>query len=195
MYPKKFEDLIKAYEKIPGVGAKTAQRYAFGVLDYTSEELDSYIEALKGIKAIHKCPVCGFISDENGCHLCNTPGRDKTKIMVVGYPQEVLAIEKTNSYNGLYHVLNGVISASKGIYPEDIGIESLLKRINKEVKEVIVATSATLDGETTALYLDKVLKDKKVLVTRLAHGLPMGSSLDYADDLTLIKAFNNRTKL
>lgn len=195
MYPNKFEELIKIFEKLPGVGAKTAQRYAFGVLDYPKEEVDEYINALKGIKEIKKCPVCGFLSDESGCKLCNEVGRNKATIMVVAYPQDVVAIEKTETYKGLYHVLNGVISATKGVYPEDIGVDSLLKRINEETKEVIIATSATMDGEMTALYLDKVLKEKGVLVTRLAHGLPMGASLDYADELTLIKALNNRTKI
>lgn len=195
MYPKKFEELITIFEKLPGVGAKTAQRYAFGVLDYNEEDLQRYIDALKGIKEIKKCPVCGFLKDENGCHLCKQAGRNKSTIMVVAYPQDVVAIEKTETYKGLYHVLNGVISATKGVYPEDIGVESLLNRINKETKEVIIATSATMDGEMTALYLDKVLKEKGILVTRLAHGLPMGASLDYADELTLIKALNNRTKI
>ena len=195
MYPKKFEDLINIFEKLPGVGAKTAQRYAFGVLDYPQEELNKYINALQGIREIKKCPVCGFLSNENGCPLCKEVGRNKSTIMVVAYPQDVVAIEKTETYHGLYHVLNGVISATKGVYPEDIGVESLLKRINEETKEVIIATSATMDGEMTALYLDKVLKEKGILVTRLAHGLPMGASLDYADELTLIKALNNRTKI
>ena len=115
--------------------------------------------------------------------------------MVVAYPQDVVAIEKTGSYKGMYHVLNGLISSSKGVYPQDINIESLLNRINDNLKEVIIATSPTMDGEMTALYLDKVLKEKNILVTRLAHGLPMGSSLDYADDLTLIKALDNRRKI
>ena len=114
---------------------------------------------------------------------------------MVAYPQDAVAIEKTGSYKGSYHVLNGLISSSKGIYPEDINIDKLLSRIDGTIKEVIVATSPTMDGEMTALYLDKVLRDKGVLVTRLAHGLPMGASLDYADDLTLIKALDNRRKI
>ena len=195
MYPKRFEKLIEIYEKLPGVGSKTAQRYAFGLLDLTQEEQDEYIEALKGIKYIKKCPNCGFLMDEEGCALCDDLARKKDTIMVVAYPQDVSAIEKTDMYKGKYHVLNGVISASKGVYPEDIGIDSLLNRIDENVKEVIIATSATMDGEMTALYLDKVLKEKDVLVTRLAHGLPMGASLDYADELTLIKALSNRTKI
>ena len=143
MYPKRFEQLVAAFEKLPGVGSKTAQRYAFTMLEKDSEQIDEMVEALKG----------------------------------------------------MYHVLGGLISSSKGIYPEDINIEKLLNRIDDSIKEVIVATSPTMDGEMTALYLDKVLKEKGVLVTRLAHGLPMGASLDYADDLTLIKALDNRRKI
>ena len=115
--------------------------------------------------------------------------------MVLAYPQDVVAMEKTGSYKGLYHVLNGLISSTKGIFPEDINIEALLKRITPETSEIIIAVSPTMDGEMTSLYLNKILGDRNVLVTRLAHGLPMGSSLDYADELTLIKALNNRRKI
>ena len=195
MYPKKFEDLCSAFEKLPGVGAKTAQRYAFTMLDKTSEQVDEMIDALKGMRQIRKCRICGFLSDEDECLFCKDRTRSTSSIMVVAYPQDVAAIERTGSYKGMYHVLGGLISSSKGIYPEDINIEKLLNRINASVKEVIVATSPTMDGEMTALYLDKILKDKGVLVTRLAHGLPMGASLDYADDLTLIKAMDNRRKI
>ena len=195
MYPKRFEDLIAAFEKLPGVGNKTAQRYAFVMLERDSEEVDQVIDALSGIKKIKKCRTCGFLSDEDECVICKDQTRNRSSIMVVAYPQDVAAMERTGSYKGMYHVLNGLISSSKGIYPEDINIEKLLERINPSIKEVIVATSPTMDGEMTALYLDKVLKDKGVLVTRLAHGLPMGASLDYADDLTLIKALDNRRKI
>lgn len=195
MYPKNFEKLIEIFEKLPGVGAKTAQRYAFNLLNYSDEEIKNYIDALTKIKNIKKCPVCGYLSDENGCVLCKNLSRDKSTILVVEYPQDVVSLEKTETYKGLYHVLNGAISASKGVYPEDIGIDNLINRITPETKEIIIATSATMDGEMTALYLNKVLKDKNVLVTRLAHGLPMGASLDYADELTLSKALSNRTKL
>lgn len=194
MYPKSFEKLIEIYEKLPGVGVKTAQRYAFGLLDKDEESINEYIEAIEGIKHIKKCPVCGFLTDGDKCDFCRQD-RKKDTIMVLAYPQDVVAIERTGMYSGQYHILNGVISASKGIYPEDINIETLLKRINDDVKEVIIATSPTMDGEMTALYLDKMMKEKGVLVTRLAHGLPMGASLDYADELTLIKAMSNRTKI
>ena len=195
MYPKNFENLISLFEKLPGVGNKTAQRYSFNLLEKSDDEINEIVQNLLSIKNIKRCKTCGFLSDEEQCQLCRDTTRDKTTIMVVAYPQDVVAIEKTESYKGLYHVLNGLISSSKGIYPEDIDINKLLKRITSITKEVIIATSPTLDGEMTALYLDKVLKDKGVLVTRLAHGLPMGSSLDYADELTLIKALDNRRKI
>ena len=195
MYPKTFDNLITQLEKLPGVGNKTAQRYAFNLLEKDNENINEIIQSLLDLKNIKKCKVCGFLTDEDECLICKDKTRDKSTIMVVGYPQDVVAIEKTGSYKGMYHVLNGLISSSKGVYPEDIGIDKLLNRIDTITKEIIVATSPTMDGEMTALYLDKVLKDKNVLVTRLAHGLPMGSSLDYADDLTLIKALDNRRKI
>ncbi len=195
MYPKNFEKLIAALETLPGVGNKTAQRYAFSLLDRNEENIDEMIESLQGIRHIRRCRTCGFLSDEDECLFCKDKTRSSKTIMVVAYPQDVVAIEKTGSYKGLYHVLNGLISSSKGIYPEDIGIDGLLQRITQETKEVIIATSPTMDGEMTALYLDKILKDRNVLVTRLAHGLPMGASLDYADELTLIKALDNRRKI
>ena len=195
MYPKRFEQLIAAFEKLPGVGGKTAQRYAFTMLEKDSEQIDEMVEALKGMRQIKRCRICGFLSDEDECIFCKDKTRSRSTLMVVAYPQDVAAIEKTGSYKGMYHVLGGLISSSKGIYPEGINIEKLLNRIDDSIKEVIVATSPTMDGEMTALYLDKVLKEKGVLVTRLAHGLPMGASLDYADDLTLIKALDNRRKI
>lgn len=194
MYPKEFEDVVTLFEKLPGVGNKTAQRYAFCLME-KSGEVENVIDVISKIKKIKKCKTCGFLSNNEECVFCKAKERDRSKIMVVAYPQEVVAIEKTNSYNGLYHVLNGLISSSKGVFPEDIGVAGLISRINETVKEVIIATSPTLDGEMTSLYLDKILKSKDVLVTRLAHGLPMGSSLDYADDLTLIKALDNRREI
>lgn len=195
MYPKIFEDLINELEKLPGVGNKTATRYAFSLLKNNQESNNELVNALANLKNIKNCRTCGFLSDEEECSFCKDSSRDKSQIMVVAYPQDVIAVEKTGSYNGSYHVLNGLISSSKGIYPDEINIESLINRINEYTKEVIIATSPTLDGEMTALYLDKVLKNKDISVTRLAHGLPMGSSIDYADDLTIIKALDNRTKM
>ncbi len=195
MYPGNFENLIALFEKLPGVGNKTAQRYAFALMEKDRETIDGILETLRKIKGIRKCRTCGFLSDEEECLFCKDKTRNRSQIMVVAYPQDVVAIEKTGSYKGMYHVLNGLVSSSKGVFPEDINIDTLLKRINEETKEVIIATSPTMDGEMTALYLDKILKDRQILVTRLAHGLPMGASLDYADDLTLIKAMDNRRRI
>ena len=195
MYPELFDKLIEHLRRLPGLGEKSAERFAYFLLDQDEEYLEEFGNTLYDLKdKIGFCPVCGFISDKNECELCKDENRDRSKILVVSYSKDVIAIEKTKAYNGLYHVLNGVISSKKGIYPDDLNIEALLKRIDDEVKEVIVATSPTFDGETTALYLDKILGSKGVLVTRLASGLPMGASLDYADELTLIKAMNNRRK-
>ena len=195
MYPQDFDNIINLFERLPGVGYKTAQRYAFYLLEKSNDDIDTIVQNLLNIKNIKKCKTCGFLCQEDECEICKDKTRDITKIMVVAYPQDLVAIEKTGSYKGLYHVLNGLISSSKGIYPEDINIEQLLKRIDDTVKEVIIATSPTMDGEMTALYLNKILENKNILVTRIAHGLPMGSSLDYADDLTLIKALDNRRKI
>lgn len=195
MYPYKFQKIIDIYEKLPGVGNKTAQRFAFTLLDLSKEELDDYANSLKELETLNRCKVCGFLSDGDLCPVCLDESRDKKLIMVVAYPQDLIAIEKTETYKGTYHILNGLLSSSKGVFPEDLRINELLERINNNTQEIIIATSPTMDGEMTALYLDKILKDKNVLVTRLAHGLPMGANLDYADELTLIKAMNNRKKI
>ena len=193
MYPKSFERLISALETLPGVGYKTAQRYAFNLLN-KNDEVDALIESLGEIKNLKHCSVCGFLSDEETCVLCQDESRDSSSIMVVANDQDLVAIEKTGQYYGLYHVLNGTISSSKGIYPEDLNIESLYQRL-EGVKEVIIAISPTMDGEMTALYLDKTLKNYPLKVTRLAYGLPMGSSLDYADEMTITKALIHRQSL
>ena len=175
MYPQRFEELVSLLEKLPGVGNKTAQRYAFTLLDKPQEDIELAIEALQGLKDIKRCKICGFLSDGDECAFCKDKSRNKTTIMVVAYPQDAVAIEKTGSYKGSYHVLNGLISSSKGIYPEDINIDKLLSRIDGTIKEVIVATSPTMDGEMTALYLDKVLREKKsaCCVWRKAQVLPL----------------------
>lgn len=195
MYPKDLQNIISEIEKLPGVGNKTATRYAFALLDKKENELEEISKKIISISNIKKCKRCGFLSDTDECLICKDKTRDSSTILVVAYPQDVVAIEKTESYKGMYHVLNGLISSTKGVYPEDLNIDTLLNRINNITKEIIIATSPTLDGEMTALYLDKILKDKEVVVTRIAHGLPMGSSLDYADDLTLIKALDNRRQI
>lgn len=193
MYPKSLQKLIDDFKMLPGVGEKTAERYALCMLDGDLEAVEQFANDLIKVKqSIKQCRVCGNITEQDVCAWCADNNRDQTLICVVQQPKDIFAIEKTG-YNGLYHVLNGAISTTKGILPDDINIQSLYGRL-EEVKEVIIATNPTLDGETTALYLSRVLKDKGVSVTRLAHGLPMGSNLDYADELTLIKAMEGRTK-
>ncbi|WP_075877617.1 recombination mediator RecR [Merdibacter massiliensis] len=196
MYPQKFEDLIHALRHFPGVGEKTAERYAFTILEWDDETIQSIIDAFAAVKGgLKHCKVCGNLSEEDECLICKDQSRNHNVICVVQSPKDVIAMEKMNEYNGVYHVLNGVINTSKGIMPQDLNIESLIERVNENTEEVIIATNPTVDGETTALYLSKLLETKKVNVTRIAHGLPMGGHLDYADELTLIKAFEGRKKM
>ena len=196
MYPGKFEDLIEAFRHLPGVGIKTAERYAFTALEWDEETLDAFIHALDALHGgIRKCSVCGNLSDDDKCMICRDDTRNPNVICVVQSPKDVIAMEKTKEYNGDYHVLNGVINTAKGVMPQDLNIKSLLDRVNDDTEEVVLATNPTVEGETTALYLAKLLETKNINVTRIAHGLPMGGHLDYADELTLIKAFEGRKKM
>lgn len=196
MYPKKFEALVDSFQKLPGVGAKTAERYAFDAIEWSQEQIQEFMNSLEEIKdGIQSCEICGNLAEDEKCLICHDVSRDKGIIFVVQSPRDVIAMEKTREYSGVYHVLNGVISTSKGILPEDINIESLLKRIDDSTKEIIIATNPTIEGETTALYLSKLLEPYNISVTRIAHGLPMGGHLDYADELTLIKALEGRKKM
>lgn len=195
MYPKSFQQLIDSFRKLPGVGARTAERFAFQLLNMPSDEVELFADSLKQAKrSLHACRICGNISEEDLCEVCRDKHRDITMICVVQDIKDVSAMERMREYKGVYHVLGGAISTIKGILPEDLNIESLIKR-TENVKEVIIATNPTLEGETTALYLAKRLAGKVPLVTRLAHGLPMGGHVDYADELTLIKAMEGRNKI
>ena len=193
MYPKKFENLILAFQNLPGVGRKTAERYAFETLNWEQQKKEEFVNALQVlIEGVDTCKVCGNLSDGDICSICSDQNRDHTLLCVVQSPKDILAIESIQEYKGVYHVLNGVINTSKGILPEDINIDSLVDRINKdEINEVILALDPTVEGETTSLYIEKLI-GKDVLVTRLAYGIPMGGHLDYTDSLTLIKAFQGR---
>lgn len=193
MYPKKFENLILAFQNLPGVGRKTAERYAFETLNWEQQKKEEFVNALQVlIDGVDTCKVCGNLSDGDICSICSDQNRDHTLLCVVQSPKDILAIESIQEYKGVYHVLNGVINTSKGILPEDINIDSLVDRINKdEIKEVILALDPTVEGETTSLYIEKLI-GKDVLVTRLAYGIPMGGHLDYTDSLTLLKAFQGR---
>jgi recombination protein RecR len=193
MYPKTFEDLIEYLSKLPGVGRKSAERFAYQILEFDTEEIYGFIETLKDTKTkIKKCEVCHNMCEGEYCNICVDENRDKKIICIVQNSKDIISMEKIQGYNGVYHVLDGLISTSKGIMPNDINIESLLDRINEKTKEVIIALETTKDGEVTSLYLAKLLEKKDLLVTRLAYGLPMGGRLDYADELTLTKAIENR---
>jgi recombination protein RecR len=196
MYPKILLNLIEELKKLPGVGAKTAERYAFEIINRDHQDIEAFANALMKIKdGLKTCTICGNITEENLCDICKDKYRDKSVICVVSYPKDIIAMEKTGEFHGVYHVLNGVISTFKGILPEDINIETLIQRVDEHVSEVIIATNPTIEGETTALYIAKKLQLKEANVTRLASGLPMGGHLDYADEMTLIKAMEGRKKI
>ena len=170
---------------------------AYSMLLFSSEDLNDIADAISSLKEnIHFCPTCGMITDIDGCYICDESTRDQNILMVVSYPKDVMSLEKSGAFNGQYHVLNGELNLSKGINPENLNIDSLLKRLDKsEIKEVILATNPTLEGETTSAYLAKLLERYQINVTRLAYGLQMGGNLDYVDPLSLSKALEGRRKV
>lgn len=191
------EALIEAFHQLPGVGLKSAERMAYAVLDLPAQRVEAFANSLLEVKHnIHPCPTCGIYTESDKCSICADKTRSSDTLIVVSYVKDVYAFEKLQDMHWRYHVLGGVLSAVKGIGVEDLTIDSLLKRIDEEnVKEIILATNPTIEGETTALFLATLLEKSSVRVTRLAYGLPMGGHLDYADSLTLSKALSNRTKL
>ena len=194
---KALQRLEESLAKLPSIGKKSAERMAFAMLNMEDDDLEEFASAVKNLKqSIHFCPICGNLTEGEKCYVCEDQERDRHTIMVVASPKDVIAFESSEGYNGLYHVLGGTISLSKGINTDYLNIDSLLKRVSEEdIKEVIIATNPTVDGETTALYISKLLEKYDVNVTRLAYGLPMGASLDYADALTLSKAVEGRRKI
>jgi len=195
-YPVAIERLIEEFAKLPGIGYKTAQRLTIHVLGLPGEEVREFAEALvKARGTIRYCSVCGNYTDTDPCAICRNPNRDKSTICVVEQPKDIIAVEKIKEFNGTYHVLHGTISPMAGRGPEDIKLKELVRRINDGLKEVIVATNSNIEGEATAIYISKILKPFGVKVTRIAHGLPMGGDLEYADEVTLSKALEGRTVL
>lgn len=194
---KSIEALQEQLAKLPGVGKKSAERMAYSLLEFSQEDLEDIAGAIKSLKEkIHFCPVCGMISDIDGCYICDDSTRDQSLLMIVSYPKDVMSLEKSGAYNGLYHVLNGELSLSKGINVDSLNLDSLFARLDKgEIKEIILATNPTIDGETTSGYLNKLLEKYEIKVTRLAYGLQMGGNLDYVDPLTLSKALEGRHKM
>ena len=188
------QKLIEQFQKMPSVGAKSAQRMAFYVLGLTEDEAREFSESIiEAHEKIHKCSVCCNLTEKELCNICDNPARDRSVICVVEDPRDVIAIEKTHEYKGTYHVLHGAISPMNGIGPEQLTIKELLGRMNAdEVQEVIMATNPTVEGEATAMYISRLLKPMGVKVTRLAYGVPVGADLEYADEITLLRALEGR---
>lgn len=200
VFPKSLEQLINNLQSLPSVGQKTAERYALHILDMDEEAVKELATSIvEARNKISYCKKCGNLSVENLCSICLDDNRSQEIIYVVENVTDVIAMEKTENFNGQYHVLKGLISPSKGVLPDDINIESLKIRLeNPNLKEVVIATNLTIEGDTTSLYLSKIIEqisDSKVVVSRIAHGLPVGGHLNYADDLTIIKAMEGRIKI
>ena len=191
------ERLIEQFQKIPSIGRKTAQRMAFHVLDLTDEQAKEFADAIIDAHTkIHHCALCHNLTENELCPVCASPNRDKTTVCVMEEPRDVLALEKTREFNGVYHVLHGVISPMNNVGPDQLTIKSLVERaVSGEIKEVIMATNPTIEGDTTAMYISKLIKPFGVKVTRLAYGIPVGADIEYADDVTLMRALSGRCEL
>ncbi|MED0736612.1 recombination mediator RecR [Aneurinibacillus thermoaerophilus] len=196
-YPEPIAKLIDGFMKLPGIGPKTAARLAFFVLGMKEDDVLEIAKALVNVKRnLVYCSVCENITDVDPCRICSDTSRDQSVICVVQEPKDLVAMERTREYNGYYHVLHGAISPMEGIGPEDIRIPELLRRLeNEEVKELILATNPNIEGEATAMYISRLVKPFGIRVTRIAHGLPVGGDLEYADEVTISKALEGRREL
>ena len=191
------DNLSDCFRALPGIGEKTAQRLAFFVLDMPEEKAEKFAKAILDAKRdLHFCPVCQNFTDKEICTVCSDPKRDESIICVVENPSDVMAIERTSEFRGRYHVLHGAMSPMDNVGPGDIKIKELLHRLADEtVKEIIIATNPTVEGDVTAAYIAKLIKPLDITVTRLAHGIPVGSEIEYTDDVTLARAFVERNKI
>lgn len=196
-YPQTIRNLIECYKKLPGVGEKSAERLALATLNIDKSIINLFSKSLLDIESkIKRCTKCNSLTETDICEICSNNNRDRKTICVVQEPKNVIMFEKVGTYNGLYFVLNGLISPLDGIGPEDINIDLLIKRIkNEEIKEVIIAVKPSIEGETTALYIQKSLEKLDVVVSKIAHGVPMGADIDYIDALTLETALQDRKKI
>ena len=197
-YPVSLNNLINELGKLPGIGGKTAQRLAFHILSLSDREARQLADAINRAKEnMRYCPICGNLTDQDVCLICSDSSRDKNIICVVETPQDVMAMERIREYRGLYHVLHGTISPAEGIGPNDINLKSLITRLqeNNDINEVIIATNPNIEGEATAMYISRLIKPSGIKVTRIAHGLPVGGDLEYADEVTILKAIEGRREL
>ena len=195
-YSNQISRLIEEFSRLPGIGSKSAQRLAFHVINMPLDQVEglakSIIDARKNVRY---CKVCCTLTDRETCPICGNPDRDKKTIMVVETPRDLAAYEKTGKYNGVYHVLHGAISPMLGIGPGDIRLKELMERLQGDVNEVIIATNSSLEGETTAMYISKLIKPAGIKVSRIASGVPVGGDLEYIDEGTLLRALEGRTEL
>ena len=197
-YPKPLNKLINELSKLPGIGGKTAQRLAFHILALEESEATALANSIVNAKrSLHYCSVCGNLTDTDPCEICSDESRDRTKVCVVETPQDVIAMERIREFKGLYHVLHGAISPVEGIGPNDINLKSLITRLQQhdEIDEIIVATNPNIEGEATAMYIARLLKPSGIKVTRIAHGIPVGGDLEYAYEVTLLKAMEGRREI
>ncbi len=196
IYSGHINKLIEQLSRLPGVGSKSAQRLAFHIINMPKEEVEGIANAMISAKEhIHYCKECYTLTDEELCPICKDPNRNHKQIMVVEQTRDMAAYEKTGKYEGVYHVLHGAISPMLGIGPSDIKLAELMKRLQKDVDEVIIATNSNLEGETTAMYISKMIKQAGIKVTRIASGVPVGGDLEYIDEVTLLRALEGRTEL
>jgi recombination protein RecR len=195
-YPVAIERLIEEFAKLPGIGHKTAQRLALHVLNLPQEGVRDFAKALVVARdTVKYCSICGNFTDKDPCGICSNPSRDKSIVCVIEQPKDIMTMERVREYNGVYHVLHGTISPMAGRGPEQIKLRELIRRLNGEIKELIVATNPNIEGEATAMYISKIVKPLGVKVTRIAHGIPVGGDLDYADEVTLSKALEGRREI
>lgn len=197
LYPKTFNNLIECYKKLPGIGEKNAERLAFATLDLDDEIIDVFSNSVKEIKEkTRHCKICDNLSEDELCGICLDNTRNHKVVCVVENTKNLVLFEKTGAYNGVYHVLNGLISPLDGVNPEDINLDSLFERITKDdIEEVILALKPSVEGETTSLYIQKKLAKKNVKITKIAYGVPMGTDMEYIDAMTLEIALSNRSVL
>lgn len=194
-YPETINNLIDCFKHLPGIGEKTAERLALSLLDYEDNILELFSDSIANVKKkVKRCEKCHSFSEKNICDICLESSRNKEIICVVETPKDVISIEKIGTYKGLYHVLDGLISPMDGKNPDDLNIKSLLERIkNENIKEVILVLTPSIEGETTALYITKKIENKNIVISKIAHGVPIGANMDYIDTLTLEMALENRT--
>lgn len=197
MFPTSLENLIESFKCLPGIGEKTAERLAFSMMDMSDERVEMFTESIKAVKeGVHPCPICNSLTDLDKCTICSNKSRDDDTLCVVEDPKSVFLFEKLGMFNGKYHVLKGLISPKDGINPEDIELDKLIERVkNENFKEIILAFRPSIEGETTSLYIKRILGDLDITISKIASGIPMGADMEYIDAITLERALVDRKNI